>query len=138
MTEKRDRPDELIAVESGASTPRGLTLSISGPWAEDQGPDAEARYVAAIAAIVDQGQAEDLDTLSSRVRHHFAQQDLVLADRSIEHLAEQLLRAAAGHVSVLGTDGRVLYGDPDASAARHEPGVHGMEDPANPHRPQLS
>lgn len=138
MTEKRaTRHTDFVSVEHGTNRPRGLTLSISGPWAEDQGPDAEARYVAAITAIL-QGSTDDIDELTSRIRHHFAQQELALADKSIEHLAEQLHRAVEEHVSVLGADGRVLYGDPDASAARHVPGVHGTEDPANPHRPLLS
>lgn len=139
MTENRDtRHEENTAVESGTNPPRGVTLSINGPWAAEQGPDAEARYVAAIAAIVEHGPTNNLEAVVSRVRHHFGQQNLALADRSVEHLAEQLVRAADGHVNVLGSDGRVLYGSPNASATRHEPGVHGLEDPAHPDRPLLS
>lgn len=139
MTDNRDtRQADETAVQTGSTLPRGLTLSISGPWAQDQGPDAEARYVAAVAAILDQGHTDDPDEAIARVRHHFGQQNLELADISVEHLAEQLIRALDGHVNILGIDGRVLYGSPDASPARHEPGVHGTEDTAHPDRPLLS
>lgn len=133
-----DIPAGEAVVETGTNPPRGVTLAVNGPWAAEQGPDGERRYAQAIADVVGRGATEDLAELEGRIRDQFLTHGLSVTDHSVALLAEQLLRAEPHHVSVVGSDGHVLYGDADAGPATHEPGVHGLEDPAHPDRPLLS
>ncbi len=125
---------ESNAPEHESNRPRGLTIQISGPWAEEQGPDAERRYAEVIAKILE---TEDLrgEDLAERIRTQLDQAGLIVADQASERLAEQLRMAEPGYVSILDSHDRLLFGQPDATPLCHDPGVDGAEDPASPDRP---
>jgi hypothetical protein len=111
----------------------GVTLTLNPPFVEQCGESGVRSYCHAVAEVARCATELPPSELSTMLRARLDQLAIVLPEISYDRTAEQLSEGAGGPLSVVLTDGTVLYGPGPHPIPEVHPG-----DPDHPERPTYS
>ncbi len=94
-------------------------------------------YVSALVATARQARGKDHVEVTKILQDELDAAGVSENDVVTRNLAETIMRSD-GDISITVDSGEVLYGPGAAKPARHEPNVHGDDDPEHPDRPALT
>ena len=120
-----------------ARADRGVTIVLSTPFVERIGEEGLAAYAAAISDLAAM-RDHSVGDLADAFRERLDAAGIQLPETSYQRTAEQIHGARGTEVSLATDSGRVLFGDPEATAPEKDPDVEGTEDPDHPDRPAYS
>jgi hypothetical protein len=111
----------------------GVTLTLNPPFVEQYGEAGVQAYCAAVSAVAERADQLPPSELATLLRARLDDAVITLPDISYDRTAEQLSEANGGPVSVVLTDGTVLFGPgPQPIPDQH------IGDPDHPDRPTYS
>jgi hypothetical protein len=111
----------------------GVTLTLNPSFLEEYGEEGVRAYCAAVDEVAARSGDLAPSELAVLLRSRLDASGVVLPDISYDRTAEQLTEGAGGPLSVILTDGTVIFGP----GPRPAPDIH-VGDPGHPDRPTYS